>query len=197
MTTRPVEGDATERPPEDADGAAPSVSEAAEPPAPPQTDAERIASLEAEVAELKEAHARAVADHLNYRRRSEQHWTERARATLADTVSRYLPLLDDLDRAVGNVDPELDGHQWVEGVRLVHHKFHETLAASGLEAIATEDAAFDPQVHEAISYAPGPEGRVIASVRAGYHINDYVVRPAQVVVGDGTGPDGTAPQRQE
>ena len=152
----------------------------------PLTDEERIASLEAEVAELKDAHARALADHLNYRRRSEQHWAERARATLADTVRRYLPLLDDLDLALGNVDVELEGHQWVEGIRLVRQKFGETLAAVGVEAIATEDAAFDPRVHEAISYAPGPGGRVVAAVRSGYTMQDYVVRPAQVVVGDGS-----------
>ena len=142
--------------------------------------------LEAEVAELKDAHARALADHLNYRRRSEQHWAERARTTLADTVRRYLPLLDDLDLALGNVDADLEGHQWIEGVRLVRQKFVETLATAGVEAIPTDDADFDPRVHEAISYAPGPGGRVVAAVRSGYTMQDYVVRPAQVVVGDGS-----------
>ncbi len=142
--------------------------------------------LEAEVAELKDAHARAQADLLNYRRRSEQRWAERARATLADTVRRYIPLLDDLDLALGNVDADLDGHQWVEGIRLVRQKFAETLATAGVEPIATEDAEFDPRVHEAISYAPGPDGRVVAAVRSGYTMQDYVVRPAQVVVGDGS-----------
>ena len=101
-------------------------------------------------------------------------------------MRRYLPLLDDLDLALGNVDAELDGHQWVEGIRLVRHKFVETLAAVGVEAIATEDAAFDPRVHEAISYAPGTSGDVVAAVRSGYTMQDYVVRPAQVVVGDGS-----------
>ena len=155
---------------------------------PPQSDAERIASLEAEVAELRDAYTRALADHLNYRRRSEQHWAERARTTLAETVRRYLPLLDDLDLALGNVDADLDGHQWVEGIRLVRQKFVETLAAAGVEAIPAEDAAFDPRVHEAISYAPGADGQVVATVRSGYTIHDYVVRPAQVVVGDGATP---------
>ena len=167
---------------------------AAEAEAPPRSDAERIASLEAEVAELQDAHTRALADHLNYRRRSEQHWAERARATLADAVRRYLPVLDDLDLALGNVDPDLDGHQWVEGIRLVRHKFGEAFVAAGVEAIPTEDAAFDPRVHEAISYAPGPGGQVVATARSGYTIQDYVVRPAQVVVGDGATP---APPTQE
>ena len=172
MTRSPVEGDAP--------------GEAAASP----SDAERIHDLEVDVAELSEAHARAVADLQNYRRRSEERWADRVRATVADAAGRYLPLLDDLDRALGSVDEDVADHQWVEGIRLVRHKFQETLAASGFELIATEGAVFDPIVHEAISYGPGPEGRVIASVRAGYKIDDYVVRPAQVVVGDGTAPDG-------
>ena len=152
----------------------------------PLTDEERIAHLEAEVAGLRDAHTRAQADLLNYRRRSEQHWAERARTTLADTVRRYLPVLDDLDLALGNVDADLEGHQWVEGIRLVRQKFAETLATAGVEAIPTDGAEFDPRVHEAISYAPGPSGRVVAAVRSGYTMQDYVVRPAQVVVGDGS-----------
>ena len=195
MTRPSIDGDATERtghgehpPAQAADGA---TVDAAEAPAAPLSDAERIVALELEVAELKEAHTRALADHLNYRRRSEQHWTGRARATLADAVSRYLPLLDDLDRALANVDADISsdqGDQWVDGIRLVHQKFHETIAGSGLETIATAGLAFDPRVHETIAFAPGPQGQIIEAVRAGYTIQDHVVRPAQVVVGDGNPP---------
>ena len=177
---------------EAADGGA---ADAAEAPVAPLSDAKQIVALELEVAELKEAHTRALADYLNYRRRSEQHWTERARATLADAVSRYLPLLDDLDRAVANVDGDISGHQWVDGIRLVHQKFHETIAGSGLETIATAGLAFDPRVHEAIAFAPGPQGQIIEAVRAGYAIQDHVVRPAQVVVGDGNPPPEAEQQR--
>ena len=209
MTRPSIDGEATERtertdrightdPPAqaadatEADGA---TADAAEAPVAPLSDAEQIVALELEVAELKEAHTRALADHLNYRRRSEQNWTDRARATLADAVSRYLPLLDDLDRAVANVDGEISGHQWVDGIRLVHQKFHETIAGSGLETIATAGRAFDPRVHEAIAFAPGPQGQIIEAVRAGYTIQDHVVRPAQVVVGDGNPPPEAEQQR--
>ncbi|MDA1062194.1 MAG: nucleotide exchange factor GrpE, partial [Chloroflexi bacterium] len=160
----------------------------ADPPAAPPTDAERIEALELEVAELKDAQLRALADLLNFRRRSEQNWTERARATLVDAVSRYLPLLDDLDRALANVDADIAGHQWVQGIGLVHQKFHEAIAGSGLAPIETAGLAFDPRVHEAIAFAPGAEGQIMQAVRAGYAIQDHVVRPAQVVVGDGSAP---------
>ena len=148
-------------------------------------DAERIAALEAEVAELTERHARAAADLQNYRRRTEERWSERARAQLAETMARCLPPLDDLNRALDSVDDALDGHQWVEGIRLVQRNFREMLANAGVEEIAGAGEAFDPLVHEAVTAAPGPEGEIVAVVREGYRIQDYVLRPAQVVVGSG------------
>lgn len=153
-------------------------------------DAERIAALQAEVAELTDRHARAVADLQNYRRRTEERWSERARAQLADTVGRCLPALDDLNRALASVDDALAGHQWVEGIRLVQRNFREMLASAGVEEIGGEGEAFDPLVHEAVTFGPGSEGKVVALVREGYRIQDYVLRPALVVVGSGEQAEG-------
>ncbi len=150
--------------------------------------AERIAALEAEVAGWTERHARAVADMQNYRRRTEERWAERARTQLAETIARCLPPLDDLNRALASADDELAGHQWVEGIRLVQRKFGEMLANAGVEKIGGEGEAFDPLVHEAVTFGPGPEGQVVALVREGYRIENYVLRPAQVVVGAGEQP---------
>ena len=59
------------------------------------------------------------------------------------------------------------------------------LEASGVQPIAADGEAFDPAQHEAVTYAPGPEGRVVAVVRAGYTVDGRVIRPAGVVVGNG------------
>ena len=148
-------------------------------------DAGRIAALEAEVAELTERHARAVADLQNYRRRTEERWEERARSQLAETIARCLPPLDNLGLALASVDAELADHPWVDGVRMVRQNFREMLASAGVEEIGGEGEAFDPQVQEALTFGPGPEGAVVVLVREGYRIGDYVLRPAQVVVGSG------------
>ncbi len=161
------------------------------------SDAERIAALEAEVAELTERHARAVADLQNYRRRTEERWAERARAQLAQTMARCLPPLDDLSRALTSVDGALAEDQWIEGIRLVERKFKEMLASAGVEEIGGEGEAFDPLVHEAVSSAPGPEGQVVALVREGYRIENYVLRPAQVVVGGGEAGSAAGGQAEE
>ena len=171
----PLEGDSA------GEAAAPAREDGGETPG----DAERIAALEAEVAELTDRHARAVADLQNFRRRTEERWAERARAQLAETIARCLPPLDDLSRALASVDGVLAEDQWIEGIRLVERKFKEMLAGAGVEEIGGEGDAFDPAVHEAVSSAPGPEGQIVALVREGYRIENYVLRPAQVVVGGG------------
>jgi molecular chaperone GrpE len=171
----------------------PVEGDTAEHEASPDAAVDGSPDLEREIEELREAHARAVADYQNFRRRSEQQWEERARATLAGAVRGFLPVLDDLDRAVAALDAEHAGAPWVEGLRMVQHKFRESLAAAGVRELSGKGASFDPAVHEAISFAPGPEGQVVHLVTAGYAIDDYVIRAAQVVVGNGSEPDVAAP----
>jgi molecular chaperone GrpE len=146
-----------------------------------------IATLQAELEETRAKFVRAVADYQNLRRRSEEERKEYGRYTLAALVINYLPVLDDLDRALESVPGEIAGHQWVEGVRMVERKFRGVLEASGVREIEADGTAFDPAVHEAISYAPGPAGDVVAVVQTGYTLDGKVVRPAQVVVGSGAG----------
>ena len=181
------------RPPGGGDAAGEAAATEDAPPGETPGAGERIAALEAEVAGLTERHARAAADLRNYRRRAEEGRAAFARATLADAIRRFLPLLDDLDRALAAVEADLADRPWVDGVRLVQRKFRETLAGAGVEEIAGEGAEFDPLVHESVAFGAGPQGQVIALARAGYRIGDYVVRPAQVVVGDGAEPGGAEP----
>ncbi|MFN8584113.1 MAG: nucleotide exchange factor GrpE [Dehalococcoidia bacterium] len=149
-----------------------------------------VDALRAELEEARGKYMRAAADYQNLRRRSEEERKEYARYTLAALVINYLPVLDDLDRALESVHEEIAEHQWVEGVRMVERKFRAVLEASGVREIGADGSAFDPAVHEAISYAPGPAGQVVAVVQPGYTLDGKVVRPAQVVVGSGAGGTG-------
>jgi molecular chaperone GrpE len=174
---------------EHTDGMPPEM-DASEPEAEESTNASNgneAEALSAELTELQGKYLRAVADYQNLRRRSEEERREYARYTLAALVINYLPVLDDLDRALDSVDADIAERQWVEGVRMVARKFRGVLEASGVRSIEADGAEFDPAVHEAISYAPGAEGQVIAVVQPGYTLDGKVVRPAQVVVGSGAG----------
>jgi molecular chaperone GrpE len=146
-----------------------------------------IETLTAELEETRSKYLRAAADYQNLRRRSEEERREYGRYTLAALVLNYLPVLDDLDRALESVDADIAGHQWVEGIRMVERKFRGVLEASGVRPIEAEGAAFNPELHDALSYAPGPEGRVVAVIQPGYTLEGKVIRAAQVVVGNGSG----------
>lgn len=151
-------------------------------------------ALVAEIAELRQQHARAVADYQNLRRRQAEERREHARLTLKAAVINYLPVLDDLTRALDTVGEhgELADHPWVEGVRNAQRKFQAVLEASGVQTIEAEGSVFDPQLHQAVSFQDGPDGRVVGVVQSGYTIDGLVIRPAMVLVGNGEGDEAKA-----
>jgi len=128
---------------------------------------------------------RAAADYQNFKRRVEEERGEVARLANAALVINMLPLLDDLDRALRNVDAHLAGLTWVDGIRLIFRKFQALLDMAGVEEIAADGETFDPSVHEAISEAPGEPNKVVSVVQKGYKLGDRVIRPAMVIVGTG------------
>lgn len=158
--------------------------------------AEDDEALVAELDRTKAAYARAMADYQNLQRRSREERAELTRLTMKTLVLNYLPVLDDLNRALDAVGQheELVGHPWIEGVRMVQRKFMAILEGAGVRAIeAALGAPFDPQLHEAVAYQPGPLNQVIALVQDGYTLDGSVIRPAMVIVGSGE-PPAEAPE---
>ncbi len=96
-----------------------------------------------------------------------------------------MPIVDDLERAIKAIPDEYVNSDWVEGVRLVERKFKTTLEGQGVKPILALGMAFDPKLHEAIRHDKGPEGMVIAEYQKGYLLNDKLLRPARVSVGNG------------
>ncbi|HLI28834.1 MAG TPA: nucleotide exchange factor GrpE [Chloroflexota bacterium] len=128
---------------------------------------------------------RAQADFLNYRRRAEQEKLEAFDNGRAALLKQLAPVLDDLDRALGNVPPEGPTAEWVEGLQLIRRKLLSALEAAGIERIAPEGQPFDPLEHEAVLQVPREDVEphtVVSVVRAGYRLGGRVVMPAQVVV---------------
>ena len=199
MTGEPRPADETLDPPAAAPAAGSGdVDRAADAERTEQMDADpeaRIAALEADLAALRERLARAVADYQNLQRRSEEARAELSRRLVASLVGPYLPLLDDLRLALGaaDADPELAGRPWLEGVRLVERKFVAVLEQQGVRELAAEGAPFDPALHEAVGHAPGADGQVVLELQRGFSIDGAVVRPARVLVGDGSGPAAAPP----
>jgi len=128
---------------------------------------------------------RAAADFQNYKRRVEQERQDMARLANAALIINMLPMIDDLERALQNVDAQLAGLTWLDGVRLIHRKFQALLEMNGGEEIAADGEQFDPNVHEAVMFGDGEDGKVTGVVQKGYKLGDRIIRPAMVIVGQG------------
>ncbi len=141
---------------------------------------------------------RAAADYQNLKRRVEQERSEVGRLANASLVINLLPLLDDLERALRTVDSKLAGLTWIDGVWLIYRKFQAVLENAGVKEIPADGESFDPNVHEAISEAPGEEGKIVSVVQKGYTLGERVIRPAMVIVGKGAAEEpGTGNKEQE
>jgi len=142
----------------------------------------KIAELESSLAETKDRYLRSAADFENFKKRSRQQQLDTIQHASADLISRLLPALDDLHKALDHKPAGVD-ESWVKGLELSVRKLEEALGAHGLESIDAVGAPFDPKLHEAIGYEEStehPEDTVISQLRRGYRIRDRVVRPALV-----------------
>jgi molecular chaperone GrpE len=129
---------------------------------------------------------RAQADFANLKRRTEQEREEQALYANKALLLNMLPAVDDLDRALDNVDPALADSAWVEGIRNIQRKLKGAFEASGVSEFHAAGEPFDPNIHEAIGEAPGEHGKVVQEVRRGYKLGQRVLRPALVMVGSGS-----------
>jgi molecular chaperone GrpE len=147
---------------------------------------ERAALLEKERDEYLADLQRVAADFENYRKRvarEQENLVERAHERL---VKELLPVLDDLERALRAAE-EHEEAKLEEGVRLVHRELEDALAKEGLVEIET-NGTFDPHVHEALLSQPSDkgEGEIIEVLQKGYRLGDRVLRPARVVISQGS-----------
>lgn len=161
--------------------------EAGQPEEKEKTAEEKLQDAEEEIASLKDQLLRKIAEFDNYRKRTIKEKTELILNGGEKTVIAILPVLDDMERALANMEKTEDVAAVVEGVKLIHKKFIDILGKQGVKAIDTKDATFDVDLHEAIAQLPAPtdemKGKVMDCTLTGYKLNDKVIRHAQVVVG--------------
>lgn len=182
-TDKMAEKEQQQNPEEKAD----QPQEAGQPEEKEKTAEEKLQDAEEEIANLKDQLLRKIAEFDNYRKRTIKEKTELILNGGEKTVIAILPVLDDMERALANMEKAEDVAAVVEGVKLIHKKFIDILGKQGVKAIDTKDATFDVDLHEAIAQLPAPtdemKGKVMDCTLTGYKLNDKVIRHAQVVVG--------------
>lgn len=161
--------------------------EKAEPAAAPAepVDVEALKAKAKERDEFLDLAQRTRAELLNYRKRIDREraeWTDRV---LGDFVLKFLPALDDLDRALKEAEGAADVKTLLAGFRQIDQKFHDILKAEGLEPFKPHGKPFDPAEHEAVVIEESdehPHQAVSGVVRKGWKLRGKLLRPAQVKV---------------
>jgi molecular chaperone GrpE len=137
-----------------------------------------------QIAELEDSWRRTAAELDNFRKRCARDVVRAREQERASVAARWLPVLDNLERALEHATSEPDAI--VEGVRAVHQQALTVLAGLGYPRRDDETGkAFDPARHEAISTVVDENlvpGTVAHVVRPGYGLDDEILRPASVVV---------------
>jgi molecular chaperone GrpE len=141
--------------------------------------------LETQLRELTEALQRERADATNIRRRHEEEIANMHNRLKSNVVSELLPVIDNFDRALRHVPSDLEGNDYIKGVKGVVKQFETTLASMGVERIKTVGQHFDPNIHEAVSMDEGEGGKdeiVSEELQSGYKLGNNVIRHAMVKV---------------
>lgn len=162
------------------------AEEGSEEPTPEQKLEKELEEAKKTIEEQKDKYLRLSAEFDNYRKRTMKEKAELIKNGGEKAISAILPILDDLERALQNMQKADDVKAMYEGIDLISQKFHKVLSQEGLQKMDPVGETFDTDYHEAIALVPAPDeaqkGKVLDCVQTGYKLNDKVIRHAKVVV---------------
>ena len=158
----------------------------------PLTEEEKLAQelekANEQIEEQKDKYLRLSAEFDNYRKRTMKEKAELILNGGEKSISSILPIVDDFERALKNMETATDVAAVKEGVELIYNKFMSVLGQNGVKVIETKEQPLDTDYHEAIAVIPAPnealKGKIQDCVQTGYILNDKVIRHAKVVVGE-------------
>lgn len=145
-----------------------------------------LETAQATIEDQKDKYLRLSAEFDNYRKRTMKEKAELIKNGGEKAIAAILPILDDLERALANMQKADDVKAMYEGIDLIYQKFLKNLNQEGLEKMSPIGETFDTDFHEAVALVPAQEeeqkGKVLDCVQTGYKLNDKVIRHAKVVV---------------
>lgn len=150
--------------------------------------AQELEQAKAEIEDQKDKYLRLSAEFDNYRKRTMKEKAELILNGGEKSISSILPIVDDFERALQNMQTATDVAAVREGVELIYNKFMTVLGQNGVKVIETKELPLDTDYHEAVAMIPAPseelKGKIIDCVQTGYILNEKVIRHAKVVVGE-------------
>jgi len=141
--------------------------------------------LKAELSEQKDMHLRLMAEYENFRKRTASEKSAIYSDTTAEVVEKFLPVLDNLERAAG-CSTETEGDSAIrQGVEMVLRSFNDIFEKLGVSEIPALGEQFDPNVHNAVMKEDNPEkgeNEITEVFQKGYRIGDKIIRYSMVKV---------------
>ena len=145
-------------------------------------DEEKLAALENENAVLNDKYLRICAEYDNFRRRSQKEKDGLYGDIKADTVQKFLPVYDNLERALRQ---GTEDEAYRKGVEMIMTQFNATLEKLGVKKIESLGKTFDPKLHNAVMHVDDEsqgENTIVEVFQEGFTVNDKVIRFAMVKV---------------
>ena len=139
-------------------------------------------SVKSELEETTDRLKRLMAEFDNFKKRSAKEREGLYNSLLSDIVGSFLPVVDNLEKAV-NSNTEDEGYK--QGVELVLKQFMDVLGSLGVKEIEGVGSTFNPEYHEAVSLVQDEtlgEKEIKEVFRKGYKIGYKVIRHSMVVV---------------
>ena len=143
---------------------------------------DKAAQLEAENAALNDKYLRICAEYENFRRRSQKEKDNLYGDIKADTVQKFLPVYDNLERALRQ---GTEDEAYRKGVEMIMSQFESTLEKLGVKPIECLGEKFDPAFHNAVMHVEDEEkgeNEIVEVFQKGFLMGDKVVRFAMVKV---------------
>lgn len=140
---------------------------------------EEIEALQLEIKEKDDKYLRMAAEYDNFRRRSREEKDATYDVALSDTVSEFLAIIDNLERATLYDD----GLKVKEGLVMISKSVEATFAKLGIESVGKVGEKFDPMLHNAVMHVEDEsfgENEIVEVFQKGYKKGARVIRFAMV-----------------
>ncbi len=147
-----------------------------------------LEKAQAEASEMKSRYLRSVADMENYRKRITREKQELLRSAAAGVVESLIPVLDNMKLGLQAAEQHPDAKDVTVGFKMVEDQLKKSLGEQGLKELIPDGESFDPNLHECVAHQPSDsvdEDNIIETVRAGYQLNERLLRAANVIVSSG------------
>ena len=167
---------------------APAPKESGETVPEAEPELSELEQARAEAAEMKARYLRSVADLENYRKRMGREKQDIIRSAAAGVIEELLPVLDTMKLGLQAAEKHPEAKDVTVGFKMVDDQFKKILSEQGLEEVVPNGEPFDPNLHECVAHQPSDEvaeDHVMETTRAGYRLNDRLIRAANVIVSSG------------